>query len=179
MKILLVEDSPVDRMFVTQSLRRVDDFEYELVLATSLADALRQLKAASFHVILLDLGLPDCEGGETCRRIVAAAHDVPVVVLTGSDDRNLATQAIRSGAQDYLVKGAFPGSAIVRVLQYAIDRCQFRSELASRDDHFRQILSHVPAIIWTTDGAESHRHDGRRYAIARFRSTGRSWKTRR
>lgn len=98
MKILLVEDSPVDRMFVTQSLRRVDDFEYELVLATSLADALRQLKAASFHVILLDLGLPDCEGGETCRRIVAAAHDVPVVVLTGSDDRNLATQAIRSGA---------------------------------------------------------------------------------
>lgn len=41
----------------------------------------------------------------------------------------------------------------MRVLQYAIDRCQFRSELASRDDHFRQILSHVPAIIWTTDGA--------------------------
>lgn len=153
MKILLVEDNPVDRMFVTQSLRLVDGFEYELTLCESLAEALEQLVASHFDVILLDLWLPDCEGLETCHRLVAAVHNTPVVVMTATDDRILATAAMRGGAQDYLVKGAFPGSAIARVLQYAIDRYHFQRELTNRDNRFQEVLSHVPAIIWTTDRA--------------------------
>ena len=153
MKILLVEDNPVDRMFVTQSLRQVEGFEYELILCESLAEALEQLIESHFDVILLDLWLPDCEGLETCHRVVSAARQIPVVVMTATDDRALATEAMRSGAQDYLVKGAFPGSAIARVLQYAIDRYHFQRELAHRDHRFEQVLSHVPAIIWTTDRA--------------------------
>ena len=153
MRILLVEDNPVDRMFVTQSLRQVEGFDYELVLCESLAEALEQLVASPFDVILLDLWLPDCEGLETCQRVIAAIRNTPVVVMTATDDRTLATEAIRCGAQDYLVKGAFPGSAIARVLQYAIDRHHFQRELAHRDNRFQQVLSHVPAIIWTTDRA--------------------------
>lgn len=102
-------------------------------------------------VILLDLWLPDCEGLETCHRLVATACGVPIVVMTGTDDRTLATETMRSGAQDYLVKGAFPGSAIARVLQYAIDRYHFQRELSQRESHYHQVLNHVPAIIWTTD----------------------------
>lgn len=151
MKILVIEDNPVDRMFVTQSLRQVDGFEYELILCESWAEALEQLVETKFDVILLDLWLPDCEGLETCHRVVAAARDTPVVVMTATDDRGLATEAIRSGAEDYLVKGAFPGSAIARVLQYAIDRHHFHRELTQRESHFQQVLSRVPAIIWTTD----------------------------
>ena len=151
MKILLVEDNPLDRKFVTQSLRQVEGFEYELVLCESLAEAVEQLVESHFDVILLDLWLPDCEGMETCHRILVAAPDIPVVVMTATDDRALATEAIRSGAQDYLVKGAFPGSAIARVLRYAIDRQHFHCELAQRDNRFREVLSHVPAIIWTTN----------------------------
>ena len=153
MKILLVEDNPVDRMFVAQSLRQVDGFDYELILCESLAEAQEQLAEAHFDVVLLDLWLPDCEGLETCHRIVVAAPDIPVVVMTATDDRSLATEAMRSGAQDYLVKGAFPGSAIARVLQYAIDRYHFQRELAHRENRFQEVLSHVPAIIWTTDCA--------------------------
>jgi PAS domain S-box-containing protein len=151
MKILLVEDNPVDRMFVTQSLRQVVGFDHELRVSESLTQALEHVAASNFDVILLDLLLPDSEGLETCHRMVASARNTPVVVMTASDDRDLATEVIRSGAQDYLVKGAFPGFAIVRVLQYAIDRHHFQRELAHRDNHFRQVLSHVPAIIWTTD----------------------------
>lgn len=153
MKILLVEDNPVDRMFVTQSLRQVDGFEYELVLCESLAEALESLVTSTFDVVLLDLWLPDCEGLETCHRLVAAVRNIPVVVMTATDDRTLATEAMRSGAQDYLVKGAFPGSAIARVLRYAIDRYHFHREMAQRDNRFQEVLSHVPAIIWTTDCA--------------------------
>ncbi len=151
MKILLVEDNPVDRMFVAKSLRQVDGFDYELVLCESLASALEHLVSSQFDVILLDLWLPDCEGLETCRRIVAVAHNIPVIVMTATDNRALAAEAMRSGAQDYLVKGAFPGSAIARVLQYAIDRHHFHTEQARRNSHFQQVLSRVPASIWTTD----------------------------
>ena len=151
MKILLVEDNPVDRMFVTQSLRQVEGFDYELVDCESLAEAQQQIVASRYDVILLDLWLPDCEGLETCRRLVAMIDEIPIVVMTGTDDRTLAAAAMRSGAQDYLVKGAFPGSAIARVLQYAIDRFHFHRELMQKDNHFREIVSRVPAIIWTTD----------------------------
>lgn len=153
MKILLVEDNPVDRMFVTQSLRQVEGFEYELLLCETLAEALEQLVATPVDVVLLDLWLPDCDGLETCHRVVAAVHNTPVVVMTATDDRTLATEAMRSGAQDYLVKGAFPGSAIARVLQYAIDRYHFHRELAQRENRYQEVLSRVPAIIWTTDRA--------------------------
>ena len=151
MRILLVEDNPVDRMFVTHSLRQVEGFEYELHQSGSLGEALEQLVASAFDVVLLDLWLPDSEGLETCSRLIASGLDIPVVVMTGADNRALATEAMRCGAQDYLVKGAFPGSAIARVLQYAIDRFQFQRELAHQHNQFQQVLSHVPAIIWTTD----------------------------
>ena len=151
MKILLVEDNPIDRMFVSQSLRQVEGFEHELSQSGSLAEALAQLAESLFDVVLLDLWLPDSEGLETCSRVIAASQDVPVVVMTGTDDRALATDAIRLGAQDYLVKGAFPGSAIARVLEYSVDRHRFQRDLATQRNRFQQILSYVPAIVWTTD----------------------------
>ena len=151
MKILLVEDNPADRMFVKHALQQVEGFDHELVHCESLTDALGLLAASPFDVVLLDLWLPDSEGVETCNRLIAAALDVPVVVMTGSSDRTLATEAIRSGAQDFLVKGTFYGSAIDRILRHAIERHQFRRELESRDNRLREVCSHVPAIIWTTD----------------------------
>ncbi len=153
MKILMIEDNPVDQMLVTQALRRVEDLIYELTICSSLDSAMEFLDRASIDVVLLDLWLPDSEGLDTCHKLVAAVPDTPVVVLTGTDDRALATDAMRSGAQDYLVKGAYPGSSIVRVLQYAIDRFQFQRELKNRENRFQEVLSHLPAIIWTTDSA--------------------------
>ena len=151
MQILLVEDNPIDQMFVAQSLRQIEHFEYSLALCTTLTQALERLCASPCDVIMLDLWLPDSEGLDTCHRILAAGHDIPVVVMTGADGYGLATEAIRSGAQDYLVKGDYSGSAIARVLQYAIDRHQFFRKVAQRENEFGQVLSHVPAIIWTTD----------------------------
>lgn len=151
MKILMIEDNPVDGLFVSESLHQVVGFEYELCQCGTLADAFEQMGATHFDVVLLDLWLPDSEGLETCQRVVSQDRDIPVVVMTGTDDRTLAKEAIRIGAQDYLVKGAFSGSAIARVLEYAIDRHRFQFDLAQQRNHFQQVLSHVPAIIWTTD----------------------------
>lgn len=151
MKILLVEDNPIDQLFVVQSLREVEDFSFDLVHVTTLAAALASASSTPYDVVLLDLWLPDSEGMETCLEVMRAHLNCPVVVMTSSDDHALATEAIRNGAQDYLVKGDFPGSAIARVLQYAVDRYRFHRELAIRESQFEQVLSGVPAIIWTTD----------------------------
>ncbi len=151
MKILLVEDSSVDRMFVTHALRSVVDFNHELVTCVSLAAAKESMLATNFDVVLLDLCLTDSDGLETCQAVTSTFRGIPVVVMTGTDDRAMAKKAMLGGAQDYLVKGEFPGTAISRVLQYAVDRFQLTRELAQRDFHFQQILSHVPAIIWTTN----------------------------
>ena len=151
MRILLVEDNPVDRIFVTQALKQVEGFEHNLVLCDTLEKALEHVTTSRFDVILLDLWLPDSEGLESCRMVVAAAQNTPVVVMTGANDLTLATESIRSGAQDYLVKGVFPGAAIARVLEYAVDRFRFQRELARRENRFQEVVSHLPAIIWTTN----------------------------
>lgn len=151
MKILLIEDNRLDQMFLTQSLNDVADFDHQIVNCRTLGESLERLAVTQFDVILLDLWLPDSGGLETCERVVAAARTCPVVVLTGTDDLALASGAIRGGAQDYLVKGAFPGPAIVRVLQYAIDRLYAQRQLSRREHFIQQLLHCIPAIIWTTN----------------------------
>ena len=67
-------------------------------------------------VVLLDLGLPDSQGLETFVRARRGAPNEPIVVISGLDDERLALEAVRSGAQDYLVKGRIEGHLLARVL---------------------------------------------------------------
>jgi DNA-binding NtrC family response regulator len=73
-------------------------------------------------VILLDLSLPDSHGYETFTRMMAAAPDIPIVVMSGLDDETVAMQAVRAGAQDYLPKGQADGNLLARAIRYAIER---------------------------------------------------------
>jgi FixJ family two-component response regulator len=73
-------------------------------------------------VVLLDLNLPDSRGADTFRNFLNHAAGVPVVVLSGTEDEDLALQAINQGVQDYLVKGTFDGKQLARSLHYAIER---------------------------------------------------------
>ncbi len=153
MKILLVEDNPLDRQFVEQSLRTAQGESLDLIQCGSLGDAITRSReiTSPIDVVLLDLWLPDSEGLETCTRAIAALPDIPIVVMTATDDHELAAEVLRRGAQDYLVKGMFPGVAMARVLQYAIDRHRFRTELSQYAEQYRQVISHLPAIVWTTN----------------------------
>ena len=72
--------------------------------------------------MLLDLNLPDSHGAETFRNVLERAPGVPVVVLSGQDDEELALKAVHQGVQDYLVKGAFDGKQLARAMRYAIER---------------------------------------------------------
>jgi len=119
MRVLLVEDDDGDAFLVEELLGEAGG-GVRVQRARRLADARRQLRDAD--CVLLDLGLPDSEGLDGLRWLLRERADVAVVVLTGLADEYLGEQAVKAGAQDYLVKGDVSGKLLVRVIRYAMER---------------------------------------------------------
>lgn len=120
-RALLVEDNPSDRRLFSSMLRRAVAGA-EVAAVDSLAAGTTRLAQGNIDVVLLDLGLPDSWGLESFRRLNAAHPDVPVIVLTASDDESLALRAVRDGAQDFLVKGQVDAALLGRAIRYAVER---------------------------------------------------------
>ena len=116
--VLLVEDNPGDARLILELLGEVQTQAFDLERVERLDDALTRLSRTGVDVVLLDLGLPDSQGLETFMRARRGAPDEPIVVISGLDDERLALEAVRSGAQDYLVKGRIEGHLLARVLRY-------------------------------------------------------------
>jgi two-component system cell cycle sensor histidine kinase/response regulator CckA len=123
-RLLLVEDNPGDARLVRENLASSRGAVCAITHVTSLQQALEHLAKGEVDVVLADLGLPDSRGIETAARLVRAAPDVPVVVLTGLNDESLGNQAIQRGAQDYLVKGHVDGPTLWRAVRHARERAQ-------------------------------------------------------
>jgi signal transduction histidine kinase len=130
LRILLVEDNPGDARLIRETLRDAGSPRFELRHADRLSAALPILAAREVDVALLDLSLPDAHGLETVTRALAAAPEVPIVVLTGLDDETVAIQAVQAGAQDYLVKGQVEPGMLSRALRYAMERKRLEAERA-------------------------------------------------
>lgn len=119
--VLAVDDSAADRNVVRLSLLGSSHC-YQLECAERLSEGLTKLGNQRADVVLLDLNLPDSRGRDTVERVMQHAAHVPVLILTGSDDDCLALEAVRLGAQDYIVKGQIDSVALSRAMQYAIER---------------------------------------------------------
>jgi len=160
MNLLLVEDSPPDARLIREMLRGTPPGMFDLALAASLGDALAQVRGARPDLILMDLGLPDSQGLDTLRATLAADPELPVVVLTGLSDHEFSVEAVRAGAQDYLVKGRITEEILTRTLLYAVERQRARLELARSEAAQRRlaetqmaILDALPAHIALIDAA--------------------------
>jgi DNA-binding NarL/FixJ family response regulator len=122
MRVLLIEDDPDDRVVVRHLTSRLPDQPCDLDAVGTLAAGLQKLVDESFDAVLLDMRLPDAGGLDALREVRRACGDVAIVILTGLEDERLAHEALRSGAQDYLVKGRVTSSSIDRSLRYAVER---------------------------------------------------------
>src|ERR1700749_1623691 len=118
-RILLVEDDDGDAFLVEELLNEAGT-GVTVQRARLLADARKQLPDAA--CVLLDLGLPDSQGLSGLRLLLEQAPQAAVVVLTGVADEYLGEEAVRAGAQDYLVKGDVSGKLLHRVIRYAVER---------------------------------------------------------
>ena len=130
-RVLLVEDSRVYAQLVEDMLEE-SRAGFTVVHCRGIAEAAGLLADEQFDCVLMDLGLPDAEGLTGMRRLLELAPAVPVVVLTGRDDDEVGIDAVKEGAQDYLVKSRSDGPLIARAIRYAIERKLVELELADR-----------------------------------------------
>ncbi|MFL5383484.1 MAG: ATP-binding protein [Longimicrobiaceae bacterium] len=151
LRILLVEDNPGDARLIRETLRDAGSLAFELKHVDRLAAALPLLAARAADVALLDLSLPDAHGLETVTRALAAAPDVPIVVLTGLDDETVAIQAVQAGAQDYLVKGQVEPGMLARALRYAMERKRLEAERARLLEAEHQARTAAEAAVRARD----------------------------
>lgn len=127
-KILLIEDDPAEARLLHEVLKSFNLQSFSLVHVNRLQAALEKLECDRYDVVLLDLTLPDSQGLVSVDTIVKQSPNLPIVVLTNTNDDKLAIEAVRLGAQDYLIKRKINVDVLVRSLQYAIER-QRASEL--------------------------------------------------
>jgi len=139
LQVLLVEDNPVDATLIT-GLVRSPSSSLQCGHVTRLDEALRRLQNSQPDVILLDLNLDDSAGYETFDRMRKAAGKAAILVLSGSDDEELAIRTVREGAQDYIVKGSFDGRLLLRSIRYAIERKRSEEALRQSEATVRAIF---------------------------------------
>ena len=138
MKSLLVEDNPTDARLIREFLKEAPPGSLQVAHVGRLDAALARLRAETFDLVLLDFGLPDSQGMATLTRIQGAGGDWPIVALTGLDDQAFAVEVLRSGAQDYLVKGQFDGNLLVRTMHYAVERKRAEKEVRRLNAELRR-----------------------------------------
>ena len=120
-RLLLIEDDSEDSRLLLAMLQEARP-AYHVIVKSSLEEALQAGDRTPWTIILVDLGLPDRGGMETFERCRSEWPESPIVVLANLADEGLAQEAVRSGAQDYLVKGDINARALCRALRYATDR---------------------------------------------------------
>ena len=128
-RVLLIEDNPGDVRLIREMLAEGEDGLFQLDCVGRLAQGLEYLATRSTGVVLLDLSLPDSYGFDTFLKVYAHSPKVPIIVLTGHDDQNVALSAVKTGAQDYLVKGKLDRELLLRSMQYSIERKRYQEQL--------------------------------------------------
>jgi signal transduction histidine kinase/DNA-binding response OmpR family regulator len=123
---LLVEDNTADAERISLVLQPgplgAGLMPVRLIQRGSVASACAALRYWPVDVVILDLTLPDSKGLEALHRVRAASPQTPVIVLSGVADQVLALEALRAGAQDYVLKPPPDGPIFARILRYACER---------------------------------------------------------
>lgn len=132
LKILIVEDNPGDAFLVDHMLAEIPHMRIETQAAATIAEARELLEQREFDLIFSDLDLPDSSGLETVARLLNSPQALPLVVLSGSDGRSTAVDAIRMGAQDFLEKDLITGDVLQRLLAHSLERHRLQQELQDR-----------------------------------------------
>jgi diguanylate cyclase (GGDEF)-like protein len=138
-KILAVEDSAADLRLLREALEEgAPGSSQQLRAVSTMAAAETALAAEPFDCVLLDLGLPDGSGVDNVRRMRTVRRGQTVVVISGNESEQVALDALRHGAQDYLLKGKYTGAVVARVIRRAIERNEQMLALdREREEQFR------------------------------------------
>ena len=147
--ILMVEDNEEQQFLLTELLNAAGIPIKKIITSTRIQNAVAQINE-SIDIILLDLSLPDSVGINTFKTIYKSAGDIPVVILSGIADKELALETIHLGAQDYLIKGDFDEKLLSKTIIYSIERKKSAAKLTESEERYRHLFNKNPAsiLIW-------------------------------
>ena len=146
--VLLVEDNPGDARLISAMFDEVNGDHFHLSRVDRLSAGLDILARGEIGVVLLDLSLPDSLGMETFSRVFAQAPQIPIIVLTGTNDEVLALNAVKTGAQDYLVKGQVDSGILLRAMRYAMERKQAERDLRASEERYALAAAGANDGLW-------------------------------
>ena len=151
LKILIVEDDLVDRKSLQRLLSKSSLPISDIKPAECLKTALGFLDKECFDVVFLDLGLPDSQGIESFNEIHAKTPNVPVIVISGLGDEEMAVMAVKKGVQDYFVKGQIDSNLLTRAVRYAIERKRISQILDEKQKNIEAIFDAAPIGMMLID----------------------------
>lgn len=146
-RVLLIEDNLAEARFLREVLKGSTHSRFQLAHAQRLGEAIAQIHYTPFDVALLDLTLPDSTGLDSLDTLIHQAPSLPIVVLTNTNDEDLAVEAVRHGAQDYLMKRQMNQELLVRSLRYAIERKQAAEALREMNEALEQRVQERTAAL--------------------------------
>lgn len=127
--ILLIEDNPGDIRLIKELLKEIPSFKHQLVVAENLKKGSELIKESSISLILLDLNLPDSRGKQTFDTVIGLTQDIPIVLVSGINDTDLAQELIKQGAQDFILKQDLNNNLLEKTIQFALLRKKSEEEL--------------------------------------------------
>ena len=149
--ILTVEDNPTDLFLLEHMLKNASLGIKTLYSTDTLAEAFQILRTQVIDLVLLDLSLPDSYGINTFLSIRPIAENIPVIILTGLADTTVALEAIKAGAQDYLVKGEFNEKMLLKSIQYSVERKSNLERLWESNERFNMVAKVTNDAVWDWD----------------------------
>jgi PAS domain S-box-containing protein len=150
-RVLMIEDNPGYAEVIQMMLERVKGTRFDVVCVKRLAEGLQRLMDESVDVILVDLTLPDSQGIATFNAVHAQEPELPIIVLTVTDNDELAFNAVQKGAQDYLVKDQVDAKLLVRAIRYAIERKRMEEMLLNAAHEWRTTFDCISDFLCLID----------------------------
>jgi len=139
--VLLIEDNAKDLLTLRMMLADVKGVSFDITVVGGVDQGVAALGGTNFNVVLLSLALRGTRGLDGLLQIQSQAPKVPVVILTGLEDQAMAFDAVKKGAQDYVVKGKLDANLLTRVIHYAIERHRVMEEMREKNQELERLNS--------------------------------------
>lgn len=150
LRLLLIEQDSGFARYVGEMLGQARDFSAEMIPAQSLGQGLAELSQNAVDLLFMDLAVPDGAGLGNLSLIRAQAPELPIIITGESADETIALEAMRAGANDYLIKGQLSPGWLERSIRYALERSRMNRALQQAEEKYHSVFDHLVEGIFQT-----------------------------
>ena len=168
-RVLIVEDNSTDRELLKASLRKARPTLFEFAEEAAAAGVRQRIKDFRPDCLLLDLNLPDADGLEILSDLSLPHESLPVIVITAFGNEQIAVEAMKAGATDYIVKTTVTSETLLHTVENAIEKWRLKTEITRQQERYRMLTDAIPQIVWTANPDGEFDYISRRWV----ESTGR------